>query len=151
MFHHTWSVFLAVSHACSRIVTLRHHSLLFVLLVQYRVVFGCSFHVVTHCHAVMRSHALPCVIINFHSWSFFSRLSLLLIFHHIWSLSLTVVTLSHALPRFVPLIYPLLRLFLPSRSLLRFSRCRALSRVMMVTLGRCLSRLSPLSMYFHTW
>jgi hypothetical protein len=57
--------------ALSRIGTLSNHYNFSFNLVQCQVVFGCSFHVVT----------LSRVIMNSHSWPFFSRMSLLTFRH----------------------------------------------------------------------
>jgi hypothetical protein len=135
---HSWPFF---SHALSRFATP-----LFVKLVQCHVVRGCSFHVVTHCHA-------SSVITSGNSWPFFfTRRSCWCFITHGHSFS-RVVTLSHAWPHFVPFLYSLLNLFLPFRSFAIFTLsriitlCHALSRVMvewsLLTVGCYVSHPYP--------
>jgi hypothetical protein len=89
---------VTVSHGWARIVTLRHHSLLFLKLVRCQVVYGYSFHVVTHCNALSRVVTLCPALSWILSLGLFSRASVLFMFHHTFTLFLT---LGHALSRFV--------------------------------------------------
>jgi hypothetical protein len=97
--HHTWSRSLTVGHAWSRTVTLLPHSLLFVKLAQCQVIFGCSFHVLTHFHTLSWMVTLGLFSHVCHScWCFIA--------HGLAFLRL--VTLGHALPRFATILFYLL-------------------------------------------
>jgi hypothetical protein len=90
----SWIVILGLfSHVChscwysitrcysfTRLVTHLHASLPFLIacLVQFEVVFGCSFHVIAHCHDFFTRY------FEFSLLEFFSNMSLLLMFLHTW-------------------------------------------------------------------
>jgi hypothetical protein len=85
--------------ACSRFSTLLYSLLSLFSARSCLAALYMLSHIVTH------SHALLHVIMNGHSCPFVSRLSLLLMFCHTWSL---IVTVGHALSRFATVLYCLL-------------------------------------------
>jgi hypothetical protein len=93
----------------------------------YPIVLGCLFHVVTLCNAwsLIVIHIVSCPL-------FLNTLNLVRDSSHI-------VTLCHGWSRFVTLRHPLLWLFVPGRTWLRFPRCDQLLRL--VTLCHAWSRV----------
>jgi hypothetical protein len=92
---------LTLSDGWSRIVTVSHHLLLFVKLVQCQLVFGFSFHVVTQSRVVT-------LFANCDSAFFLTSVTLLDVSFQMFS---RLVTLGHELSLFATLLYCLLSWF----------------------------------------
>jgi hypothetical protein len=86
MYYHSWSIILPVGHGSTRIVTIRHTSLIFLRYVRS---ISSWFPLFMWTHFVTRSHALSRFLMNGRTWLFFTLNTPVDIQSH-------VVTISHA-------------------------------------------------------